>query len=231
MTAAQTTRGHRGHFGKYRGTVVAVDDENHQGRIRAKVPEVLYAVETGWALPAASYAGPGVGMFAIPPVGAGVWIEFEAGDVSRPIWSGCWWASDHRPSSHDGTKATPPLKVLRSEQGLMLSLDDDGQTISVADEHGDNLLTIEVSKGQVTLKGRAKVVVEAPRIEVVEHSTHPMVFGDELMSYLNQLVQLFNTHIHPGELALGTMPVTPAPPVPSMTPPTPSLLSTKVTTG
>jgi hypothetical protein len=36
-------------------------------------------VESGWALPAASYAADGQGFYAIPPVGAGVWIEFEAG--------------------------------------------------------------------------------------------------------------------------------------------------------
>lgn len=219
------------HYGKYRGFVHDVDDPEHQGRLRVKVPEILHDEPSGWALPAAPYAGPGVGMFAIPPAGAGVWVEFEAGDVSRPIWSGCWWASDHRPEHHDGKKALPPLKIIRSEQGLMVSLDDDGQVITLSDEHGDNQLTIEVQKGQVTLRGSMKVVVEAPKIELVENSTHPVVFGDELMSYLQQIVQLYNTHMHPGELALGVLPVTPMTPVPPLSPPTPSLLSTKVTTG
>jgi hypothetical protein len=52
-----------------------------------------------------------------------------------------------------------------------------------------------------------------------------------LLLYLNQLVSLYQTHIHPGELALGVFPVTPAPPVPPLPPPTPDLLSTKVKTG
>jgi hypothetical protein len=34
--------------------------------------------------------------------------------------------------------------------------------------------------------------------------------------------------VHPGELALGIFPVTPAPPVAPMPPPSPSLLSIKV---
>ena len=44
-------------------------------------------------MPAAPYAGPGAGFVALPPVGAGVWIEFEQGDPDFPIWSGGWWGS------------------------------------------------------------------------------------------------------------------------------------------
>jgi uncharacterized protein involved in type VI secretion and phage assembly len=218
-------------FGKHRGVVTAIDDPLSQGRIRARVPEVLQQVETGWALPAAPYAGDGVGVFTIPPVGAGIWIEFEAGDVSRPIWTGCWWAAGQLPANHDGAAATPPLKIVRSEQGLMVSLDDGSQTIALSDAHGNNIVTIEVTKGQVTVKGATKVVVEAPQIQLVENSTHPVVFGDELLTYLNQIVNLYQTHVHPGELALGVLPVTPAPPVPPFPPATPQLLSGRVTTG
>jgi hypothetical protein len=75
------------------------------------------------------------------------------------------------------------------------------------------------------------VVVEAPQIELVDAASHPLVFGDELMSYLSQMVSLFNAHLHPGELAAGVLPVTPAPPVPPFQPPTPALLSLKVKTG
>jgi hypothetical protein len=45
------------------------------------------------------------------------------------------------------------------------------------------------------------------------------------------MVQTYQTHMHPGELALGVFPVTPAPPVPPMSPATPDLLSTRVKTN
>src|SRR5439155_7079149 len=80
------------HFGKYRGLVTDNQDPNNLGRIRAKVPEVLQDVESGCALPNLPYSGNGSGLFRVPVPGAGVWIEFEAGDVSRPIWTGCWWS-------------------------------------------------------------------------------------------------------------------------------------------
>ena len=217
-------------FGKYRATVVDNEDPQQLGRLTARVPEVLGDVNSGWALPCVPYAGDGEGFYTVPPVGAGVWIEFEAGDPSRPIWNGCWWGDGQLPADNGGQSAQPPLKIWRSEQGLMVALDDDSQTISVSDENGDNLLEILVSSGQVTIKGGSKVVVEAPAIELVEGASHAIVFGDELNNYLNQLVTNFNTHQHVGQQA-GPYPVTPAPPVQPWSPPTPSLLSTKVKAG
>lgn len=217
-------------YGKYRGVVTDVDDPEQMGRLRARVPEVLDDVESPWALPCTPYAGDGVGQYTIPPVGAGIWMEFEAGDPARPVWTGSWWGKDQLPEDEQGQTATPALKVTRTEQGTMLSMDDDNHVINLTDKEGNNFLKIEVNAGQVTVQGTTKVVVEAPQIELVENATHPLVFGDELLNYLNQLVQIFQSHTHPGQTAMG-VPVTPAPPVPPFPPPTPVLLSNKVKTG
>jgi hypothetical protein len=219
------------HYGKYRGIVTDNSDPLNMGRVRARVPEVLADVDTGWALPAAPYSGDGSGAFTVPSVDAGVWIEFEAGDVSRPIWSGCWWTSGHLPKDQTGAAATPDLKIVRSEQGLLVALNDGDSTIAVSDENGENLLRIEARGGKVTVKAATKVVVEAPQIELVEGAVHPLAFGDSLLTYLNQLVTLFNAHVHPGELAAGFIPVTPAPPVSPFPSATPDLISQRVKTG
>jgi uncharacterized protein involved in type VI secretion and phage assembly len=79
------------HFGKYRGTVVNTIDPELRARLQAIVPDVLGTQPTTWAMPAAPYAGREAGFVALPPVGAGVWIEFERGDPDFPIWSGGWW--------------------------------------------------------------------------------------------------------------------------------------------
>lgn len=217
-------------FGKYRGLVTDNQDPKNLGRIKARVPEVLADVETGWALPSAPYSGDGEGLFTVPPRDAGVWIEFEAGDVSRPIWSGCWWGKDQLPKDEGNTMVTPPVKILRSEKGLMVSLDDDSQTATLCDENGRNKITIEVQQGLITVQSGTKVVVEAPQVELVKAAQHPLVFGDDLLQYLNQLVNLFNTHMHPGETVSG-IPVSPAPPTPFFPAVTPALLSVKVKTG
>ena len=217
-------------FGKYRGVVKSNQDPTNRGRLEVLVPIVMNQ-EPIWAMPCVPYAGDNMGIYTMPEPGAGVWVEFEAGDPSYPIWVGCYWADDQVPQNQQGTAATPPLKIIRSQQGLIVTLDDQQQAIAVSDKNGNNIITIQVKQGKVTVKGAQKVVVEAPQIELVENATHPVVFGDQLLQYLNQLVQLYQTHTHPGELALGAFPVTPAPPVPPFQPATPSLLSTRVKTG
>ena len=217
-------------YGKYRGVVSNVDDPESIGRIRANVPEVLGEVDSPWALPCAPYAGDGMGSYTVPPIGAGVWIEFEAGDPARPIWTGCWWGSGQLPQNEEGTAATPSIKVIRTESGMMVTMDDDKQVLSVSDENGDNILKIEARSGKITVKGATKAIVEAPSIELVENATHPIVFGDELLNYLNQVVQIYQSHTHPGETVVG-IPVTPAPPVPPLPIPLQTMLSRKVTSG
>ena len=219
------------YYGKYRGRVTRTDDPLALGRLKARVPAVLGDEESGWALPSLPYAGPDEGQYTVPPVGAGVWVEFEAGDPSFPIWTGCFWSSGQLPKDEAGAAATPPVKLLRSERGLLLVLNDDARTVTLSDADGTNLVKIDVGGGQIKVRAQAKVVVEAPQIELVDGAAHPLVFGDELMSYLSQLVTAFNTHLHPGELAAGVLPVTPAPPAPPLQPPTPALLSSNVKTG
>ena len=74
-------------FGKFRGTVTDNQDPQGRGRIQAHVPALTGREATSWALPCSP-----TGFFAVPAVGAGVWIEFEQGDPDLPIWTGCWWA-------------------------------------------------------------------------------------------------------------------------------------------
>lgn len=220
------------YYGKYRGRVTDNADPQNRGRIKARVPEVLLDVETGWALPCAPYSGNGSGTFTLPPAEAGVWIEFEAGDVSRPIWSGCWWGDGQLPADEQGTQAVPGMKLMRSEQGLLVCLNDDANTISVSDSGGGNKVLIEVQSGQITIKSDSKVVVDTAAIELIAGASHPVVFGDLLLSYLNdQVKMLYDQHLHATDLCLGFLPVVPSPPVVPMPPATQMLHSNKVKSG
>ena len=217
-------------YGKYRGTVVANEDATGRARLKVRVPAVMGDADI-WALPCLPLAGPGMGAYLIPEVGAGAWVEFEAGDPSYPIWTGCYWGDGQTPTDNEGTDASATLKVIRSKEGLMVTMNDEDQVITVSDKDGKNVVTIEIMAGKITVKGATKAIIEAPQIELVENATHPVVFGDQLMTYLNSVVQTFQSHTHPGQLAAGFMPVTPAPPVPPLPPPTPALLSQKVKAG
>jgi hypothetical protein len=78
-------------YGKYRGTVVNNTDPEMLGRIQAIVPAVSNVVPTSWAMPCVPVAGKQEGIFAVPQIGSGVWIEFEGGDPDKPIWVGGFW--------------------------------------------------------------------------------------------------------------------------------------------
>jgi len=79
------------YYGKYRGTVINNVDPLQIGRIQALVPDVSGAFPTSWAMPCLPISGINTGVFALPQIGAGVWIEFEQGDPDSPIWVGGYW--------------------------------------------------------------------------------------------------------------------------------------------
>jgi len=80
------------YYGKYRGTVINNIDPMQMGRIMVIVPDVS-VIPSSWAMPCVPVAGIQTGMYAVPIIGSGVWVEFEQGDPDYPIWSGCFWGS------------------------------------------------------------------------------------------------------------------------------------------
>jgi uncharacterized protein involved in type VI secretion and phage assembly len=138
------------HFGKYRGTVTNNSDPLKKGRIKVSVPSVLPPSLDVWAMPCVPYAGDQVGLSAIPAVGAGVWVEFEAGDISFPIWVGCFWADGEAPEG-----ANPDIKFFKTEK-LGLRLDDNGQQASLAPDSG---ASITLTTQAVVAAGQAKHTV------------------------------------------------------------------------
>jgi len=137
----------RGRFyGKYRGTVTQVDAGTM--RIKAKVPAVYGETESGWAMPCVPYAGDSVGFAFLPEVDAAVWIEFEGGNVSFPIWTGGFWLTGQAPSD-----AAAAVKVIVTKQHKLL-LDDDQGSITIEDSNG-NTVTLDSSGITLTRGGQS----------------------------------------------------------------------------
>lgn len=133
-------------YGKYRGVVTDIEDPLMIGRIKATVPDVMGDDESGWAMPCAPFGGSGMGFFALPKVGAGVWIEFEHGDPDYPIWSGCWWGSM--------AEIPPTLLVPPPPYNKVLIQTDGGNSILLDDTPGTGGITLQTSAGQkITMTG------------------------------------------------------------------------------
>jgi uncharacterized protein involved in type VI secretion and phage assembly len=83
----------RRYHGKYRGTVLSNIDPMQMGRLMVMVPDVNGLTPATWAMPCAPVAGLQAGLYSVPPIGSGVWVEFEQGDPDYPIWVGAYWGS------------------------------------------------------------------------------------------------------------------------------------------
>ena len=139
-------------YGKYRGIVRDNKDPDKRGRILAEVPAVS-GMKTNWANPCVPYAGKDVGFYAIPPLGAKVWIEFEGGNPSFPIWSGCFWQKEEVPTEVGNNKDDPSqVKVLKTRV-MTLWVDDTDK------------------KGQVTLQFVDPTVSEPVTVKMAIDST------------------------------------------------------------
>jgi len=111
------------HYGKYRGTVVDNADSLQQARLLVAVPAVNGA-STVWALPCLP---PGVSA-TLPAIGSAVWVEFEAGDLSHPVWCGVFWTDSAQvpaPLRDPGIQA-PEAIALRTRDGANLQIDAQG---------------------------------------------------------------------------------------------------------
>jgi uncharacterized protein involved in type VI secretion and phage assembly len=144
-------------YGKYRGSVTDIDKDTL--RIKASVPSVLPGGATGWCSHCVPYAGDGVGFAFIPEVGSGVWIEFEGGDVSYPIWTGCYWRDGEIPSD-----AAAAVKTIVTKAGHKILLDDDAKTVTITDAN-DNKITLS-SDGIKLERGSSSVEISDEEVNV-----------------------------------------------------------------
>jgi hypothetical protein len=118
-------------YGKYRGVVVSNIDPQQLGRLMVKVPDVLGEDPCFWAMPASPVAGPQMGIYAVPPVNAGVWVEFEQGDPNYPIWSG---------SSRGSVAETPAMALAAPPSSPPIVIQSQAQNrIIVSSVPGDGI--------------------------------------------------------------------------------------------
>ncbi len=162
-------------LGKFRGTVINNVDPMKLGRIQVIVPDVAITPST-WAMPCVPVAGLQMGALSVPPIGAGVWVEFEQGDADHPIWVGGWWGSAAEVPSLALT-VQPPISgfvfqttlknavvisdvpgptggiMLQSTTGAMILVNDTGITITNGKGATITMIgpTVDINAGALTI--------------------------------------------------------------------------------
>jgi uncharacterized protein involved in type VI secretion and phage assembly len=185
-------------YGKYEGVVTDNADPLEIGRVRARVPAVLgEQTETGWALPCApAGGGRDRGFLFLPEPGDTVWIEFAAGDPSRPIWAGTFWgapestgqdgdlgeATGSEVPTSEGDRAGPGRRILKTKAGHRIVIDDDGEVVVIA--HGGD-------RAEIRLTSSGEVIVKADKVLLgSDAAAQPVILGTDFQTF-------FNAHTHP----------------------------------
>ncbi|MCD4525969.1 phage baseplate assembly protein V [Nocardioides sp. cx-173] len=167
MTATATR-----HFGKYRGTVINNIDPMMRGRLLVEAPDALGLTPSSWAeacVPLAGPTGPPMGTWFVPPIGAGVWVEFERGDPSRPIWSGCRWGTPADPPTLalNGLPASPSIVLQTAGQNAIAISDLPGPTGGIMLKSTTGATLIVNDTGIFIQNGKgASIVMTGPTVTV-----------------------------------------------------------------
>jgi hypothetical protein len=134
-------------YGKYSGQVAGNADPRKQGGVQVKVPSIFGTQLQVWARPCFPY-----GHFFVPPVGAQVWVEFEAGDPQYPIWTGAWYPEANTPEE---SRVTPPEnRVIQTASGHTIELDDTAGHPRITIRHKDNSFVAIDDKGSVVIANK-----------------------------------------------------------------------------
>ena len=177
------------YYSSYRAYVTKNVDPQGQGRIKVCVPEVNGVIL--WAISKGQHGGFNNGFkYLTPAIGDTVWVEFEGGDLSKPIWSYYGWAQGEIPLELDD----PNTLGFRTPNGNIVILDED-----------DNHLDIYV-KGSVSIHSEDVVDISSSQLVRVNSGNNDGVINiGDLTEKLNNLVKeieqfkdAFNSHTHIG---------------------------------
>lgn len=194
VVAGLVERLERRYFGKYRGFVVDDADPLGLARLRLRVPSVLGPdVVTGWASPCVPYGGAAdQGLLFLPDRGAGVWVEFEEGDLEFPIWTGTFWSKPDsgsqlpRPNGADGTEAgavQDPVtrKIVKTAKGHTLQFEDaDGdESVLVVDGVNGHVLVLDSTGITVTdgVNSGNRVVLDSSGVTLTDANSNTITMG------------------------------------------------------
>jgi hypothetical protein len=144
-------------------------DPEQRGRLLCLVPDVLSLVPSTWAeacVPLAGPTGPAMGVYMVPPIGAGVWVEFEHGDPDCPIWVGCRWGapSDVPPLAKAGLPISPSIVLQTAGQNTIVISDVPGPAGGIMIRSGAS--TMIVSQTGISLVA-PKVDITATAINLL----------------------------------------------------------------
>lgn len=171
MFESDEIKRHEGRFyGLYRAFVYDNKDPQNQGRLKLQIPSVLGIDEdTGepcisdWAYPMFPVGGNGWGIVAIPPVynpdgtQCMVWVAFEMGDISCPVWMGC--PVQPKCLQSDAATNSNNKKNGVTSQSMIAISTPNGNKLILDDEHAERAIVIKSKNNQIVFNDKESIIL------------------------------------------------------------------------
>jgi uncharacterized protein involved in type VI secretion and phage assembly len=110
-----------------------------------------------------------MGVYLVPPIGAGVWVEFERGDPNYPVWVGCRWgaASDVPPLARLGLPVSPSIVFQTAGQNSISIGDAPGPTGGIMLKTATGAMIVVNDLGIIIQNGKgASITMTGPTVTV-----------------------------------------------------------------
>jgi uncharacterized protein involved in type VI secretion and phage assembly len=109
------------------------------------------------------FAGKDHGVVWLPEKDDGVWIEFEAGDPSRPLWCGGWWGSGDLDDV-----ANAKVRAFVTSAGHKIVIDEDQKLIHLEHANGGK---VDIGESDITIEsGSGKVVLSDSGVSINDNA-------------------------------------------------------------
>jgi phage baseplate assembly protein V len=164
MLVSRTRSTDKRFFGVYEALVTSVDDPEHEGRVKLRMPWFDDHTETDWCRVRQFYAGNGYGAVWVPDVGDEVLISFIQGDMRQPVILGGLYNGNDKPPAQD-----PRERIICSHNGHKIRFIDstpnsgDMGALIVEDAHGNR---ITLSNGKVSIRSIALLELQGAIVTV-----------------------------------------------------------------
>lgn len=158
------------YYSSYRAFVWDNEDPDRCNRIQFKMPALFgNEVPDMWAIPKHNFSGKNYGIQVLPQKGDVIFIEFEQGNIRKPLWIHGHFAFNEKPRSLSDVNAY----WFQSPKGQLVFIDDTNELIRIKDKTGN---IYEANKNGISL---IRATDKHLSLGTLNASTEPAVLGNK----------------------------------------------------
>lgn len=170
-------------YGKYLGIVKVIGRPEKLGWIDVEIPSLFPPPQTVCARPCLP-----PGHFWVPPEDTKVWIEFEGGNPSAPLWVGVYYGDGDVPP--EGAKNPPSSRVMHTPSGHIVEFADEDGKERVIIRHKDNAFVAIDENGSIILSSKTGATLylnsKEEQAAMISPQGHSITLSEEKVSIVHE---------------------------------------------